>query len=205
MKYNYGCVLLLLLTLTGCSTPNYLPLSNSLSSSTGNMVVIGQFELTPALIPELEQKTYWNAPDEGFLNSVLVATGRDKTPLSKPIKSNEWQATIKTELGQPFMVDIQHQRTWLRGAMVLLDAMKQEYLWFPGGLYFEAPETAKAVYIGTLQYHRDDFNRIVDIKVIDEYQKTLATLGLTAQQDQIAKSLLRFETAQKPLLITLLQ
>lgn len=185
------------LVMVGCATPTMLPHVTDLNVSGSNVVVIGRFELWPPVIPEWEQETYWNVPgDESILNTVIMATGATSAPVHSDMRASEWQASIKTQWGVPFMVEMKRQQTWLQGAMMQMDALKQEKLWFPGGLFFDVPATAKAVYIGTLRYTRDDFNNIVNVEVIDEYQQTLAKLGI--DNHQVTRSLLQFKDETKP-------
>lgn len=179
------------LAITGCALPSSLPTATDLDPPASRVVVIGRFELLPPIIPDLEQQTHWNVVgDDRILNRVLMATGAEATPVDTGIKMNDWQATIEVQWGQPFMIEAERQRTWMRGAMTQLDLMNQDRLWFPGGVFFDVPQGAKAIYIGTLRYTRDDFNNITKVEVIDEYQQTLQALGLGGEGSRVVKSLL---------------
>jgi hypothetical protein len=109
------------------------------------------------------------------------------------------------------MVELDRQTTWLNGAVMYLDALQQDLLWFPGGLYFDVPRDSKAVYIGTLHYIRNEFNTIKHVKIINEYEQTLNALSL--QSNDVTVSLLTYpenepkpyiaQTAPSPKIITL--
>ena len=62
--------------------------------------------------------------------------------------------------GKVFFLAGKRQRTYLKGAMVNLDLIDQDRLWFPGVLYFDIPKHAQSIYLGTLRYTRNDFNEI---------------------------------------------
>jgi hypothetical protein len=94
------------------------------------------------------------------------------------------------------MVELERQTTWLKGGMMQLDVMQQDRLWFPGGLYFDVPAGAKAVYIGTLRYTRNDFNTIVNMEVLDDQDVTLTKLGVNGRD--VVKSLLKTKQQPKP-------
>lgn len=170
-----------------------LPPADDLVPSKSNVVVIGKFQLDPPLDPQLEQRTHAMViGDGGILNRVIMATGSLAEPVStQPVKTSDWQSAIKAQWGVPFMVEAARGRTWLRGAMTQLNVSNQERLWFPGGVYFDVPAGAKAVYIGTLKYTRDDFNTIVGMRVIDEFDATVSELNLVGRQNQIVSSLLK--------------
>ena len=46
------------------------------------------------------------------------------------------------------------------------------YIALPGGLKYHIKSTDNAIYIGTTKYHRDDFNGIKKVELINEYKKT---------------------------------
>lgn len=183
---------LLLVLLTSCVLPSTLPSVTDLTPAASNIVVIGKFELSPPLEPELEQATHWNLiGDRRILNKVVVATGKEFKPVStSSIKLRDWKNSIEAEWGAPFMIEVPRQRTWLRGAMTQLDLVNQDRLWFPGGVYFDVPSGAEAIYIGTLHYVRDDFNNIVDMQIRDEFDFAVAELGLESKREKIVTSLL---------------
>lgn len=168
------CVWLPLTVLTACATPSYLPEATSLTAAADEVIVIGKFELDPPMQPELEQETYWNViGDDQLLNSVIVATAPQPEQLDiSTIDISQWQASIKTKWGETFVIRMPREAAYLNGAMMNLDAMRQDFLWFPGGYYFQPPKDAKVVYVGTFRYYRDDFNRILRAKIIDEFSKT---------------------------------
>ncbi|WP_205959719.1 hypothetical protein [Ramlibacter humi] len=82
-------------------------------------------------------------------------------------------------------------RPYLHGAVAYLDVVRQERLVFPGGLYFDVPAGARAVYVGTVRYHRNDFNRITRVEVIDERDDVSALPGTPAERAQVVPALLK--------------
>jgi hypothetical protein len=89
------------------------------------------------------------------------------------------------------MVKAPRQRTFVNGAVAHLDVMEQDRLWFPGGYYFDVPAGAPAVYIGTLRFHRNDFNTITRVEVVDERKDIPAVLSGSASPSDVRPALLK--------------
>ena len=157
--------------LSGCAAlPTILPPATDLRGTETQVVVIGKFELVPPLNPQLEQTTHWNVMgDKRILNRIIMATGATLKPANTDsLLGPDWQGIVDAEWGVPFRVKAPRQRTYLNGGFVQLDLRSQDKLWFPGGYYFDVPPDAGAIYIGTLRFTRNEFNRITNVEVIDE-------------------------------------
>lgn len=187
-------LLLCCLALQACSLPQPLPLATDLMAGADEVVVIGKVELVPPINAQFEQERHWNViGQDRMLNHVFIATGTAHKPLntSNP-SSSDFHNSLEVQWGVPFMVKAPRQRTFLNGGMTYLNVARQERLWFPGGYYFEVPTGAKAVYIGTLRYHRNDFNTITKVEIIDERQDIVAVLKPTGSSPtQVLPSLLK--------------
>lgn len=187
-------LLLFCLALQACTLPQPLPPATDLKAGASEVVVIGKIELVPPINAELEQRRYWNViGEERMLTHLLMATGRENRPVNtSKFDGADFQNSLEAAWGVPFMVKAPRQRTFLNGAVTYLDVRHQERLWFPGGYYFDVPNGAKAVYIGTLRYHRNDFNRITKVEIVDERQDIAAALKTTgAAPRQVRPSLLK--------------
>jgi hypothetical protein len=185
--------LLLALLLQACATPSMLPAAPDQKAGSGEVVVIGKIELVPPISP-LEQQTHWNVIGEKrMLGHVFMATGESYKPVTTGrIDGAEFQATLEAEWGTPFMVKVARQpRTYFNGGMTHLNVMRQEMLWFPGGLYFEVPQGATAVYIGTLRYHRNDFNSITRVEIVDERKDIPLVLKTGGSPAEVRSALLK--------------
>lgn len=170
-------ILALAALLQACAVPRPLPAANGLDAGASEVVVIGKFELVPPIDPRFEHRTHWNVVGEKrILGRVLAATGGAHKPVNTDqLDASEFQGSVDAEWGVPFMVKAPRQRTYVNGAVTILDVVEQDRLWFPGGWYFDVPAGASAVYIGTLRFHRNDFNAITRVEVVDE-RKDVATV-----------------------------
>jgi hypothetical protein len=184
---------LLCLALQACALPRALPVATDLQAGESEVIVIGKIELMPPLDAKLEQRTHWNAiGEERFLTRVFMATAPEYKPVdTSKVDGREFQNSLEAAWGIPFMVKAPRQRTFLNGAMTYLDVMEQDRLWFPGGYYFDVPKDATAVYIGTLRYWRNDFNRITKVEVVNERYDIATVLKGRASPSQVTTSLLK--------------
>lgn len=180
-----------LLLAAGCSLPQPLPSVSSLTVPDDSVVVVGKIQLDPAFDTEREQQTYWNVLGDGAIRDrVLIATGSTPSPVEPGRFSGQaWQGYIDAQWNEYFTVIMPRETRYLNGVAVPLDAMRQEFLWFPGGLVVRPTKDAQVVYIGTLRYVRDDFNQIVNVEVIDE-----RTEAATFLQQRFHRTSVDFET-----------
>jgi hypothetical protein len=183
--------LVLAVLLQACATPRMLPAATELKAGDGDVVVIGKIELVPPL-SALEQKSHWNAVGEKqMLGHIFMATSPDYNPVAPgKFDAAEFQAALDAEWGTPFMVKMSRQRTYFNGGMAHLDVLNQEKLWFPGHVYFDVPAGATAVYIGTLRYHRNDFNSITKVEIVDE-RKDIPLVLKAGSPAEVRTSLLK--------------
>ena len=181
------------LVLQACAVRT-LPPASDLRAGDGEVVVIGKIELVPPIEAKFEQRTHWNVVGEKrLLSHVWVATGSEFRPVKTSTPDTaDFQDSLEVEWGVPFMVKAPRQpRTYINGGMAHLNVVQQERLWFPGGLYFDVPSGANAVYIGTLRYHRNDFNAITRVEVIDERRDIATVLKGSGNAADVRPALLK--------------
>lgn len=186
-------ILLACIALQACSMPKALPEASDLRAGDSEVIVIGKIELVPPIDPKFEQKTHWNVIGEKrMLSRIWMSTGGEFRPVkTSQVDAADFQGSLEAEWGVPFMVKAPRQRTYLNGGLTHLNVMQQEKLWFPGGFYFDVPAGATAVYIGTLRYHRNDFNAITKVEVIDERKDIATVLKTGAYGAEVRPSLLK--------------
>jgi hypothetical protein len=194
MRSMKGILLLLVcLALQACAVFKPLPVATDLQAGDAEVVVIGKIELVPPLNPELEQRTHWNVVGEKrMLDHVFIATGGEYRPVTTSRHDRaDFQNTLEVAWGAPFIVKAPRRRTFLNGGVAYLNAMQQERLWLPGGYYFDVPNDAAAVYIGTLRYFRNDFNTITRVEIVDERKDIASVLMTGASSSKVRPSLLQ--------------
>lgn len=179
------------LLLQACAASKALPPATDLKASDAEVVVIGKIELVPPL-DGTEQKKRWNHFGTEHFFRIRMATGAESRPVTVgQVKSSEYRTHLEVDWGKPFIVKAPRQRTYLNGGFTWLDIEDSTKLWFPGGYYFDVPGGAKAVYIGTLRFHRNDFNTITKVEVVDERRDVATALKTAGSQAEVTPSLLK--------------
>lgn len=186
-------VVLSCLLLQACAMPRALPEATDLRAGDAEIVVIGKIELVPPIDPKFEQKSHWNVIGEKrMLGRIWMSTGAQYKPVkTSDLDAADFQESLEAQWGVPFMVKApRHARTYFNGGLTHLNVIEQERIWFPGGVYFDVPPGASAVYIGTLRFHRNDFNAITRVEVLDE-RKDIAAVLKTGSAADVRTSLLK--------------
>ncbi|HEY0825779.1 MAG TPA: hypothetical protein VGD76_18485 [Ramlibacter sp.] len=179
-----------LLLLQACAIPQALPEAADLRAGDGEVVVIGKIELVPPLEAG-ERRSHWNVVGEKRMFRIWMATGPDFRPVTPgQVKASEFQTSLEADWGVPFMVKAPRRRTFLNGGVSHLDVLQNAKLWFPGGFYFDVPPDARAVYIGTLRFHRNDFNTITRVEIVEE-RKDIGSVLKSGSPGEVRNSLLK--------------
>lgn len=173
-----------------CAIPQALPGATDLHPGSSDVVVIGKIELVPPLEPG-EQKSHWNVIGDQRMHRIWMATGPEIRPVTPgDVKASEFQTSLEADWGVPFMVKAPRRRTFFNGGVSHLDVLANSKLWFPGGLYFDVPADARAVYIGTLRFHRNDFNSITRVEVVEE-RRDIPVVLKSGSPSEVRTSLLK--------------
>jgi hypothetical protein len=93
--------------------------------------------------------------------------------LTEEPRWGDLKGRIDASFGQEFVVRSSAEPFFvIAGVMVLgLDQGVPDQAYFPGGLKADIRPGDKAVYIGTIRYHRDEFFEVTRTEVIDEYRR----------------------------------
>jgi hypothetical protein len=158
--------LLAALSLAGCVPPSLAPVHNAESIGSGETIVVGRVELVPPLRKGEQRLTAIGTGS--YENLMLLLTGERDRPLPADPKIADYADRIEAPLGGHFFVRTRSASFYILGGIVFLDSAMNRAR-FPGGLRVALKEGDRAVYIGTLRYHRNEFFDITDVQVVDEY------------------------------------
>jgi hypothetical protein len=159
-------VLLTALVLTGCVPSALAPVSSADGVGSGETIIVGRVELVPPLQKSEQRLTAIGTGS--YQNLMLLLTGERDRPLPADPKIADYADRIEAPLGSHFFVRTRSTPFYIHGGIVLLDSATSRAR-FPGGLRVALKEGDRAVYIGTLRYHRNEFFDITDMQVVDEY------------------------------------
>jgi len=163
--------LLLLGALSACVGAAREPV-DSLSGLNGNeTVVVGRIELVPPLRKN-EQKLKGLGTGNFENKIILIADEQYRTLTDEPGMA-DYAGRIEAILGKNFFVRSDRKPFFILGGMLYLDLGGREMnrAYFPGGLKVSIKPGDKAVYVGTVQYHRNEFFEITKAAIVDDYDR----------------------------------
>jgi len=160
--------LLLALALAGCAPAARVAVDSEQAVGSGDTIVVGRVELVPPL-RKGEQRLRGIGTGK-YENRIFLLTDERKRALPPEPAFYDFAGRIEATLGSHFFV---HSRSTpfyiLGGVMVLEVGSGMSGARFPGGLRVALKPGDRAVYIGTLRYHRDEFFEITRVDIVDDY------------------------------------
>lgn len=181
---------LTLLALGGCVGAAREAISSFSSLSGDETVVVGKVELVPALRKNEQQIRVMNS---GMFEKklFLILDSQNRKLTQEPTRA-DYAGRIESTLGETFFVRSSAQPFYVVGGMMYLElgpSTNQAY--FPGGLKASLKSGDKAVYVGTIQYHRNEFFEITKVTVVDDYERANAEFKKRfGNKHQLRKALL---------------
>lgn len=163
--------LALALVLAGCAPAPRAPADGLPAAGSGETILVGRVELVPPL--RKDEQRLRGIGTGSFENRIfLLIDERDRT-LPRPPAVADYAGRIEADLGKLFVVRSDSRPFYVLGGVLFLDvggsSMNRAY--FPGRLRVALRPGDRAVYIGTLRYHRDEFFEITKVTVVDEFKE----------------------------------
>lgn len=160
-------VILCAIALGGCMVGR-TQVDNLSSVGPNDVLVVGRIELVPPLDPNEQALNSVNAQLRGKAHAIIADKWFD---LDDPGFSTYSSAAI-IDLGKDFYVSQPRTTTLLySGTLITLRAitratgrrsaeLDKEEIKLPGGVKYSVTPTDRAIYLGTIRYHRDVYNEI---------------------------------------------
>lgn len=176
MKILKLCVyaLISLGLLSGCVSMPRETLDNLSDLGNEETLVVGRVEIVPALLDN-EQNISFMARS-GYEKTMFVLTSEENKEIRGNLNSDHLNGQIRAKLNKNFYVSNAQKPFFIIGGLLYLQVTGnyQNRLIFPGGYKVSIKSGDKAVYIGTLQYHRNEFFDITKMIVVDDYERANA-------------------------------
>jgi hypothetical protein len=174
LSVRFAGALLLLGTLGACVGPAREPVSSLSGLNGGETVVVGRIELVPPLRKN-EQKLK-GLGTGNFENKIILIADEQNRALTDEPGMSDYAGRIEAILGKNFFVRSDSKPFYILGGMLYLDLGGKEMnrAYFPGGLKVSIKPGDKAVYVGTVQYHRNEFFEITKAAIVDDYDRANA-------------------------------
>lgn len=173
-RARLAAAMLLLGVLSACVGAAREPVDSLTALGGGETVVVGRVELVPPLGKD-EQKIK-GLGTGGFENKIILITdGNYRVLKAEPVVA-DFDGRIEALLGKNFFVRSDSKPFFIIAGMLYLELGGSEMsrAYFPGGLKASLKPGDKAVYIGTVQYHRNEFFDVTKVAVVDDYESANA-------------------------------
>lgn len=169
MLYSYGAV--------------GKPLKSIKSLGKDEVVLVGRIELIPPL-EDFEQNLK-TIGSKRYKNMAMFVIGDQIIDIESP-RLRDGKYADGVALGEDFYLRRKRREALIySGSLILTQSalvghgrragIDMERIILPGGLQYDIQSSDKAVYIGTIRYHRDDYNAITKIDVINDFKEANKT------------------------------
>lgn len=164
----------LIVALGACAGPARQPLASLSELGGGETVVVGRIELAPPL--RKDEQRIKGIGSGGYENKIFLITDENYRVLKKEPGQADFSGRIEAILGQNFFVRSSGKPFYILTGVLFLDiggsVMNKAY--FPGGFKVSIQPGDKAVYIGTVRYHRNEFFEVTKVAIDDDYERVNA-------------------------------
>lgn len=173
-KLRFIPLVALIAAMSGCVGPGREPISSTAELKSNETIIVGRIELLPALAKGEQKIKGLNSGS--FENKVFLIADENYREINRELELGDYNGRIEAILGQNFFVRSASKPFYILLGMMYLElgGNTTNRLYFPAGLKVNIKAEDKAVYIGTLQYTRDEFFSFTKITVVDEYERANA-------------------------------
>ena len=167
-------VSLLLGALSACVGPAREQIETLSELNSGETIVVGRIELVPGTAKD-EQKVQ-SIGTANFENKIIMIMDEKYRELNSEPAIADYEGRIEAILGKNFFARSNSKPFYILGGMLYLEVGGRSIsrVYFPGGYKVTIKPGEKAVYIGTLQYHRNEFFDISKVVIVDDYERANA-------------------------------
>ena len=161
--------LLLAGTLAACVPAPREEVTSMSAVGGANTVLVGKVELVPPL--RKGEQNIRGIVVANVENRIFLISDEKLRPLPRDLALKDYAGRIEAPIGSTFFVRTASKTFYIIGGMLFLDIggnlLNRAY--FPGGLRIAVNAEDRAVYMGTIRYHRNEFWEITKAEIIDEF------------------------------------
>jgi hypothetical protein len=161
------------LALSACPATR-APLTSIDSLGRDEVVLVGKVEMVPPL--RKGEQRIRGVVGAKFENTIHLLMDEKQRPMPDDPRFADFSGRIEAPIGEAFFVRSKAAPSYVLGGVLFLEAVgsSQQRIYFPGGFQVAAKPGDRAIYVGTLRYHRDEFFEITRVTVVDEYREASA-------------------------------
>lgn len=172
------------LVLAGCGPTIEQPVTSLSEVGSDSVVVVGRLELDPPLRPG-EQQIRAGTIDPLGVGDQMRDHGMLWFGHSAQTPTEKGEIVHSPRLGELYFLALPKSTSYLLGGYIRVQfvtrmvsprtvAVDEARIEIPGGLRYDIRPGDKAIYVGTLRLHRDEFNEVVKADIIDDYETAAA-------------------------------
>ena len=167
------------LVLAGCAPMPERPVTSLSEIGADSVLVVGRLELQPPLRPK-EQQIKPGTFDPFGVGDTMRDRGFLWFSRSPDTPTEKGEFVMNPRLGELYFLRVPKATPHMLGGYVLAQyvmrmtgprtvAVDDARIEIPGGVRYDIRPGDKAIYVGTLLLHRDEFNEVTKVVVVDEY------------------------------------
>lgn len=156
------------LFLAACAGAPLAPVERLDAIAGPQVVIVGRVDIVPPLQPHEQKFRALNT--EQLRNRIFLLTHPEKRVLGKAPELADYDGRIEATPGKTFFVAADAKPLFLRAGVVMLDDGANK-AYFPGGLQITPRAGDKAIYVGTIEYRRDEFFNIQGVRIVDDFER----------------------------------
>ena len=167
------------LVLAGCGPMPEKPVTSLSEIGADSVVVVGRLELDPPLRPK-EQQIKPGTFDPFGAGDMMRDHGFVWFSRSADTPAEKGEVVLNPKLGELYFLRVPKSTPYMLGGYILVQytlrsvgprnfTVDDARIEIPGGLRYDIRPGDKAIYVGTLRLHRDEFNEVTKAVFVDEY------------------------------------
>jgi len=166
-------LLSLLLSLTACVSPGIQSVKSSSELGSDEIILVGKIRLVPKYDPSEQDLPTLMFNKDMVKDKLFVAIDSEHKPLDDYATFSGIDKVASVDFNKTFMIAAKRTQPLIfSGAFFMISAERSaDFYQLPGGLKFNYGKKDKAIYIGTIEFHRNDYDEITRVSLIDEYKE----------------------------------
>ncbi len=172
------------LVLTGCGPMPEKPVTSLSEIGADSVLAVGRLELQPPLRPN-EQEIKPGTIDPFGVGDMMRDRGFLWFSRSADTPTEKGEFVLNPRLGELYFLRVPKNTPHMLGGYILAQylvrmtgprtvAVDDARIEIPGGVRYDIRPGDKAIYVGTLTLHRDEFNEVTKAVFVDEYAAAAA-------------------------------
>jgi hypothetical protein len=173
-----------LLVLAGCGPTLQKPVTSLSEIGPDAVVVVGRLDLDPPLRPN-EQQIRAGTIDPLGVGDRMRDHGLLWFSRSAETPSEKGEVVLNPRLGELYFLPVPKSTPYMIGGYIPMQfnmrltgprsvTVDDARIEIPGVLRYDIRPGDKAIYVGTLRLHRDEFNSVIKADFVDEYESAAA-------------------------------